>query len=138
LISLVLSGCGGSAASTGAAPSSAPASATPSPTPTPEGDFCDHIDLIGEVAHVVKKGTETGDELIAHIQDVQATLLNDEVSIGADLESKKAFDDLLDSLGSLKRQISIAGDRYPYDPVVQISKKGMQFTALTAALRICG
>jgi hypothetical protein len=106
-----------------------------SPSPL-AGDVCNDAPLIGEIAHVVKKGTETADELVAHIQDVETTLEADSSAI-TDPDGQKAMGDLLDTLGSLKREVSSAGDSYPFDAVVKLRMKSMQLTALTVAVTLC-
>jgi len=85
------------------------------------------------VVRKVRKGTETDEELITTIDELQVTVDTFAATV-SDGESRKALSDVYDALGRLEVAIDAAGPNYRFDPVVKVSAKSLSFTGLTAAL----
>jgi hypothetical protein len=102
--------------------SPSPSAPTTSATPIVTHDFCKDLPVVGDVVRTARRGTETASELVARISEVEDVVQTDI----ADASNSLALPELrllVVRLGQLKLAVDSAGDRYPYDAVVQIRAK---------------
>ena len=139
---VALAACGGDGGSTVAGPgsispaSSPTSSSSASRSTSPAFDACADLNQVGDLVRSVRKGTETDDEQIATIDDLQDAIESYDGTVSDHETYVQVLLPLATALGRFEVAIDAAGMNYRYDPVVKLISEAVSYTGGTAALKL--